>query len=163
MRQAYALEGAMSRSAASVSLESRAPGHGRILLVGTPRRGRARLTRALAASGYRTLYVCDGAEALIRLRRGGVAAVLLADDLPGIRGQALLPGIRVAWPELPVIFVRRPGETASGAEALASGAHACVVAPVRAAALLQALRAAAPMAEDAGWGRHEVRARTPGA
>jgi DNA-binding NtrC family response regulator len=117
----------------------RAPRRGRVLLVGAPWGGRARLSRALARYGYQTVAVNDGAEALVRLRRGDFRAMVLADELPGIPGHALLPGLRVAWPELPVILVRRPGHVQGGAEAMANGARACLVSPVRASALLRAL------------------------
>jgi DNA-binding response OmpR family regulator len=147
----------------------RAPRRGRLLLVGARCGGRARLGRALARQGYQAVYVRDGAEALLRLRRGDFAAVLLADDLPGIVGQALLPGLRVAWPEVPVIFVRRPGEMERVAEALANGAHACLVAPVRASDLLRALNEVEKCAggtserrEEAGEHRMEGRSHGVG-
>jgi CheY-like chemotaxis protein len=132
-----------------------------VLLVGAPHGGRARLGRTLARSGYQAVFVSDGAEALVRLRRGGFVAVLLADELPGIAGHALLPGIRVAWPEVPVIFVRRPGAAACEAEALAGGAHACLVAPVRAAALLRALREAVLTPGTTGQSPRGGRAERP--
>jgi len=125
------------------------PTRGRVLLVGVPRGGAARLGRALARAGYQPVPVADGAEALVQLRRGRFVAVLLADMLPGIPGEALLPGLRVAWPELPVIFLRRPGARLE-AEPFTNGAHACLVAPVRAHDLLRVL-------EEAMRGALEVR------
>jgi CheY-like chemotaxis protein len=151
--------GVVERPAQPTRLE---PRRGRVLLVGTPRGGGARLSRALARAGYQPVQVDDGAAALVRLRRGGFAAVLLADDLPGIRGEALLPGLRVAWPELPVIFVRRPGEAGRGAEAVASGAAACLVAPVRAPDLLRAIREAMAAAGGTGRPPHALQAQAHG-
>jgi DNA-binding response OmpR family regulator len=146
VRQGYASARLTPRSADPVLRDGhRAPDRGRLLLVGVSRGERGRLTRALGASGFRAVCVNDGAEALICLHRGGIAAVLLPDDLPGIRGLALLPGIRMAWPELPVIFVRPSGETANGGETLGNGAYACLEAPVRAAELLTALREGVPV------------------
>ena len=139
-----------SGMATSMAPQLGAPHRGRVLLVGEPCRGRARLARALARSGYQPLCVDDGAAALIQLRRRAFAAVLLSDDLPGIRGKALLPGIRVAWPELPVIFVRRPDDGAGSSVALASGANTCLVAPVRASEVLRALGAAGRLPGGAG-------------
>lgn len=158
--------GAAGRRLAGFTETRRAPRRGRVLLVGSRCGGRARLGRALAQRGYQMVRVEDGAEALLQLRQSDFAAVILTDELPGLTGQALLPGLRVAWPEVPVIFVRRPGEAGRIAEALAHGAHACLVAPVRAPDLLRALaevaaRPAPPMREPsevgAGIGRERSR------
>jgi CheY-like chemotaxis protein len=128
-----------ARRPAGTRPAQRAPRRGRVLLVGAPCGGRARLGRVLARHGYRTVSAGDGAEALLRLRQGDFAAILLADDLPGIPGQSLLSGLRVAWPEVPVIFVRRPGQAPHATEAVANGAYACLVASLRAPDLLRTL------------------------
>ncbi len=125
------------RRSAGATRAARAARRGRVLVVGAP--GGARLGRALARHGFQTVSVGDGAEALLRLRQGGFAAVLLADELPGIPGQALLPGLRVAWPEVPVIFVARAAQAQHAANVVANGAHACLVAPMRAPDVLRAL------------------------
>jgi CheY-like chemotaxis protein len=45
----------------------------------------------------------------------------------------------VAWPEVPVIFVGRRMQAQQATEALANGARACLVAPLRAPDLLRTL------------------------
>ncbi len=85
----------------------------RILVVGRHGPTRRLIVDTLPQAGYIAEAVDDGAQALVRLHAEPFAAVLLDPDLPGISGLELLPGLRVAWPETPVLLLARPGTCTS--------------------------------------------------
>jgi DNA-binding response OmpR family regulator len=103
---------------------------------------RGLLLDALTQEGYRVDAVEDGAQALIRLHAEPFAAIIMDHDLPGVRGVDLLPGLRLVWPEIPVLMICTADGAHACSEAVGRGASGCLAMPFRMEHLLRALRRA---------------------
>lgn len=124
----------------------------RVLVVDDDADVRELLWLALAPTGWEVEAIGDGAEAIDRCRDGGVDAVLLDLEMPGLDGRQVLAGLREA-PEtatVPVVFVTAAAEPVLAAELLSLGASAVFGKPFDAIAI--GLQVAAAL----GW--HEARA-----
>ena len=101
----------------------------RLLVVDDDAEMRDLLAEVLDDEGYEVIQVQDGAEALIRLRGGTFAAIVLDKNMPGLGALDLLPGLRVICPETPVIVITAFGTPDSYAEAVEKGAFAYLFKP----------------------------------
>ena len=91
----------------------------RILIVEDLVSGREALAKLLQKEGFEVAGARNGAEALARLKEGGIDLVLLDHMMPEVDGLTFLSGIRrfPKWKNLPVIML-----TLAAANALASPA-----------------------------------------
>ena len=78
----------------------------RILIVEDLVSGREALARLLQREGFEVAGARNGAEALARLKEGGIDLVLLDHMMPEVDGLTFLSGIRrfPKWKNLPVIM-----------------------------------------------------------
>lgn len=127
------------RSSQGGGRHDRAP---RVLVVNGDAQARWLLRDALIQEGYRVEAVEDGAQALIRLHAEPFAAIVMDRDLPGVQGLDLLPGLRLAWPETPVVMICTLDDGHTCSAALERGAHAWLAKPFRMEHLLRTLRQA---------------------
>jgi DNA-binding response OmpR family regulator len=112
----------------------------RILLAESDTPTRGFLAAALRSKGIEVVQAADTAQMLVRLHGWPFAAVVLDQALPGIHPLALLPGLRMAWPDTPVILLGPSGDGACQ-QALECGAHAFLPKPVLPDELLRSLGA----------------------
>jgi len=80
------------------------------------------ISKGLAAHGFRSEAVGTGFEALVRLRRGDVALVILDLGLPDIDGLDLLLSLRRDGDGVPVIILSARGEVDDRVRGLEAGA-----------------------------------------
>lgn len=106
------------------------------------------LATRLRSCGYEVVQAADTAEVLIRLRSRPFAAVVMDLALPGIHPVELLPGLRTAWPDTPVILLGPHGNETRREVVLDSGMYACLPKPVQPDDLLRSLAGIA-LAHDA--------------
>jgi DNA-binding response OmpR family regulator len=99
------------------------------------------LAASLRSRGFEVVQAADTAEMLVRLCGGPFVAVVMDQALPGIHPLELLPGMRMAWPDTPVILLGQTGDDTCQQAALKSGAHAVLPKPVQLDGLLRTLRA----------------------
>jgi DNA-binding NtrC family response regulator len=114
----------------------------RLLVVEDDPEMRDLLTDVLHEEGFLTESAGDGAEALIRLRTGAFAAVLLDKNMPGLSGLDLLPSLRTMCPSTPVILTTAFGNAGTEQEAATKGAYAYLPKPFTTQSLLDAIRRA---------------------
>ena len=98
------------------------------------------LAASLQSRGCEVVQAADTAEMLVRLRSHSFAAVVMDHTLPGIHPLELLPGLRMAWPDTPVILLGLSGDDTCRQAALKSGAHAVLPEPVQPDDLLRTLQ-----------------------
>jgi len=98
------------------------------------------LAASLQSRGCEVVQAADTAEMLVRLRSHSFAAVVMDHTLPGIHPLELLPGLRMAWPDTPVILLGLSGDDTCRQAALKSGAHAVLPKPVQPDDLLRTLQ-----------------------
>ncbi len=84
----------------------------------------------LSRAGMDTLHVETGAEALSRLRKGGISVVLLDLQLPDMNGFEVLTTIREEQLPVTVVVVTSSGSIKTAVEAMQAGAYDFVVKPV---------------------------------
>ena len=97
------------------------------------------LAMLMASAGY-TPQSFTSAEAFLQSPTLAAAACVIADvQMPGMDGLALQRRIRLARPELPVIFISAHGDDALRQRALADGATAFFDKPFDGTALLTAV------------------------
>jgi FixJ family two-component response regulator len=90
-----------------------------------------------------TVETFASAEAFLgRPRREAPACLILDVDLPGLSGPALQRTLAVAQRSIPIIFLTGRGTLPMAADALPSGAVACLTKPFDAQELFDALRQA---------------------
>ncbi len=94
----------------------------RILLVDDEANLRATLARTLRAEGYDVLEARDGVEAISRLRRGGVDAVLLDLAMPRIDGFGVLEHLAGEEGAPPVIVLTAHASLENAVRAVKAGA-----------------------------------------
>jgi DNA-binding NtrC family response regulator len=111
----------------------------RLLVVEDDAEMRALLTDILTDQGYEVTPAANGAEALIRLRSQGYAGIILDKNMPGLSGLDILPGLRTACPETPVIMITAFGDVPSYVDAIERGAFAYLFKPFMMRELLDAL------------------------
>ena len=140
--------------AAPVAPDVRALEGAAVLIVDDLPLNREILSRRLAAWGVRSVVAASGAEALALVRAPDAPrldAAVLDYQMPGMDGHALcarlheLPGLGT----LPVLLLSSVDRTVQGARVRELGFAACLLKPVRTAALGEALRAALAEAPDA--------------
>ena len=89
-------------------------------------------------------YTVDTAETgwdgLTKLEQGDYDVVLLDYMMPGITGMTVLQHIQARYPSMPVIMMTGDITSQVAAQGLARGARACLVKPVDAMELDQALQ-----------------------
>ena len=98
------------------------------------------LAASLQSRGCEVVQAADTAEMLVRLRSHSFAAVVMDHTLPGIHPLELLPGLRMAWPDTPVILLGPSDDDTCRQAALKSGAHAVLPKPVQPDDLLRTLQ-----------------------
>jgi DNA-binding NtrC family response regulator len=116
-----------------------ATGRTRVLVVDDDCEMRALLADVLGDEGYAVEGVANGAEALIRLRAGSFAAIVLDKNMPGLSGLDLLPGLRTICPDTPIIMITAFGDVATYVDAIEKGAFEYVFKPFRMEELLRVL------------------------
>jgi CheY-like chemotaxis protein len=102
------------------------------------------LSELLTTEGF-DVVTFEGGEAAWSAMTNGQErpSVLIADvRMPGLDGVGLLRRIRARFPDVPVVLVSAFAEEAAWLEALAAGAVDVFPKPIRASALIPALRAA---------------------
>jgi CheY-like chemotaxis protein len=82
----------------------------RILVVDDDTETRDLLGERLADEGSAVVGATNVAEALLRLHREDVAAILLDKSMPGLSGLDMLPGLRTICPETPMVFITASGD-----------------------------------------------------
>jgi len=130
----------------------------RILLVDDEANLRATLARTLRSEGYDVLEARDGVEAISRLRRGGIDAVLLDLAMPRIDGFGVLEHLAGEEGAPPVIVLTAHASLDNAVRAVKAGAFDFLEKPPSAEAVL--LRLARAL--EAGRARAE-RLAGPGA
>jgi len=103
------------------------------------RRGLARL---LKAHGYQVQVFATAQEFLRHGGDHGAACLVLDLQLPGLSGLDLQAELAAAGRTMPIVFVTGHGDIPSSVKAMKAGAVDFLLKPVRAATLLQAVRAA---------------------
>lgn len=88
------------------------------------------LQEFLELNGFRVVTASSGEEAVERLRHVFVGVVLLDIKMAGMDGLLTLKRIRVAQPNLPVIFITNVDEETIREEARILGAHEYIVKPL---------------------------------
>jgi DNA-binding NtrC family response regulator len=94
----------------------------RVLVVDDEVNMRRVLSALIARDGFEVAEARDGAEALSRIREGGIDAVLTDLRMPHMNGLELLERITQEHPEIPVVLLTAHGSVGSAVEALKQGA-----------------------------------------
>lgn len=113
-----------------------------VLVVNDDTEFRDLLTEVLIGEGYEVAEAPSGAEALLALYQVPFDAVILDKNMGGLSGMDILPGLRTAYPETPVVFITAFGDEHTGAAALEKGAFAFLRKPFRMEELLESLQRA---------------------
>lgn len=113
-----------------------------VLVVDDDAEFRDLLNEVLIGEGYEVAEACDGAEALLALHQVPFDAVILDKNMGGLSGMDILPGLRTAYPETPIVFITAFGDEHTGTAALGKGAFAFLRKPFRMEELLESLRRA---------------------
>jgi len=100
-----------------------------ILVVDDDPAAREILAEALEEGGYPCATAPGGAEALERIRKGGVGLVLSDIEMPGLSGVALLPMIKAHDADIDVVMVTGVVDVAVAIRALRDGASDYVTKP----------------------------------
>ena len=103
---------------------------GTVLLVDDDPKFVKLLQEFLELNGFWVVTASSGEEAVERLNQSFVNVVLLDVRMAGMDGLLTLKRIRVAHPNLPVIFVTNVDEEAIREEARVLGAHEYIVKPL---------------------------------
>ena len=112
-----------------------------ILVVDDEPAVRESLRRALQLEGYDVELATDGQEALDRLERDGIEAVLLDVSMPRLDGLEACRRLRGAGNALPILMLTARDEVADRVAGLDAGADDYVVKPFALEELLARLRA----------------------
>jgi len=113
------------------------------------------LQEVLSESGYETVAVADGEEALRLIKRERELLDLVITDMkmPGIKGDELLSAVRDCRAEAPVIVITAFGSVEQAVDMVKAGAFQYITKPFKADELLsaveQALETSAPLREQA--------------
>ena len=111
-----------------------------LLLVDDDPEMRAMLRDYLSGTGLRIEEAADTDELLALVPRVAPAAIILDHEMPGDWGLEVLPALRKACPDVPVIFTTAFGSPAMWETAAREGAAASVSKPFRVADLLGTVR-----------------------
>ncbi|WP_299479394.1 sigma-54 dependent transcriptional regulator [uncultured Roseibium sp.] len=84
----------------------------------------------LSRAGLDSLHVETGADALSRLRKGGISVVLLDLQLPDMSGMDVLASIREERLPVTVVVVTSSGSIKTAVDAMQAGAYDFIVKPV---------------------------------
>lgn len=84
----------------------------------------------LSRAGIDTVHVETGADALARVRKGGISVVLLDLQLPDMNGMEVLATIREEQLPVTVVVVTSSGSIKTAVEAMQAGAYDFIVKPV---------------------------------
>lgn len=115
----------------------------RVLVVDDEPEVRETVAEGLAAAGWEVLQAANGLEALLAVKRGRPAAVVLDVAMPRLGGLGAIRHILGFDPTIRVVVVTALDDDGVRREALAQGAAAVLAKPVSAAALSAALGAPA--------------------
>ncbi len=102
---------------------------------------------ALRLAGYASTVCHSGAEGLAAAQRDPPAAVVLDMLMPGMSGLTMLEQLRAGeqTASIPVLLLTGSANPERERAALALGAVRCLRKPITAAALIDAVRATAPL------------------
>jgi two-component system, OmpR family, response regulator MprA len=128
----------------------------RILVVDDEPAVRESLRRALQLEGYGVELAADGEQALERIDRDGVDAVVLDVSMPRLDGLETCRRIRAGGNPLPVLMLTARDEVSDRVAGLDAGADDYVVEPFALEELLARLRALLRRAVPDGGGGGEV-------
>lgn len=103
---------------------------------------RRSLARLLKAHGYQTQLFASAQEFLQHQGDYGPGCVVLDLQLPGLSGLDLQAELAAAGRAIPIVFITGHGDIPSSVKAMKAGAVDFLTKPVRAAVLLDAVRAA---------------------
>ncbi len=136
-----------------------------ILVVEDDAAMRELLEDELREAEFKVLAAADGVEALERLARYRVDAVVTDLQMPQMKGRELLDEVRAREPEVPVIIITAFGTIDSAVDAMKAGAYHFVPKPFSMEQLLETVRAALRdrrLREDLALRRSEVTTRAGG-
>lgn len=103
-------------------LESSAPARGVLVVEDDPRIA-AMLVKGLHAKGFSADFVTTGAEALVRIERGGLDVLLLDLGLPDMDGLDILRALDAGGSTLPVIVLTARSDPRDRRAAIELGAR----------------------------------------
>ena len=116
------------------------------------------LARMLREEGW-PVETFDSAEAFLQRADGSVQGCLVLDvSMPGLGGLALQSRLAESGPSLPIVFLTGHGDIPMTVQAVKAGAADFLTKPVRAQALLAAVRAAIKQEAPARRARAELAA-----
>ena len=114
-----------------------------ILVVDDERPSRLGMRRALESSGYRIVEACNGAEAVERIKAGGIDLAFMDISMPGMDGLAALEIIGSLPSPPPVVMVTAHGNEKIAVTAIKAGAWDYLAKPYDVDELRQLARNAA--------------------
>jgi CheY-like chemotaxis protein len=94
---------------------------------------RQQFRREIRDGRFNMVFACSGDEALQRIEAfAGTALVLILSDInmPGMSGLNLLPKVKAARPNVPVIMITAYGDTETTRTVLEAGAEALFTKPI---------------------------------
>jgi DNA-binding NtrC family response regulator len=103
----------------------------RILVVEDDSEMRSLLTDELSDEGYEVIQAEDGAEAALRVARESFDLVITDMRMPKIGGLALLPVVKEACPDVPVIVITAFADGPTRIEAYEKGAFSYMSKPFK--------------------------------
>jgi len=112
----------------------------RILIAEDEERIASFLEKGLAAAGFTTTVVANGADALRLARRGEFDLLILDVGLPELDGFGVLAALRRSGSRLPVVMLTARGDVADTVAGLEGGADDYVTKPFRFEELLARIR-----------------------
>jgi two-component system response regulator MprA len=127
-----------------------------VLVADDDRAIRESLTRALELEGYGVVDVADGVEALTKVRRDPVDALILDVMMPGLDGLGVCRVLRADGDRTPVLMLTARVETPDRVAGLDAGADDYLPKPFELDELLARLRALLRRAAPAGSERAEA-------
>jgi DNA-binding NtrC family response regulator len=113
-----------------------------VLIVEDEANMRRVLGALIARDGFEVAEARDGAEALDRIREGGIDAVLTDLRMPQMNGLELLGEVVRRHPEIPVVLLTAHGTVGSAVEALKHGAFDYLTKPFEPDEVRQVIRKA---------------------
>ncbi len=94
---------------------------------------RQQFRRELRSGRFAMAFAASATEAIERVRDPGDASLILVFsdiNMPGMTGLDLLPHIKAAQPDVPVIMITAYGDADTRARALSAGADGLIVKPI---------------------------------
>jgi DNA-binding NtrC family response regulator len=130
-----------------------------ILLVGEQQKGHEEIAATLRNAGFTVLEASDSTEALLQVKRRGVAVLITDLVLPGKNGIELIREVHLSQPDMEAIAMSRYGSEATKDKLSRIGAFGYLEKPVHASILLDMVRAAIKSRRKAriGFGEAEPR------